>query len=142
MPLYELNTFYNIKFQDKTSAIKKQLVAYKGNFRRPNKPQVNISQKLIIWLVYKPDYILTAQINAGIPFVILQKVAVDVPAVYYNTIIAIIKIIKENLELVDSNYIYCTLADCYLGGQLPYSWFNMFQLLKIFYVRFIYVYGN
>jgi len=33
---------------------------------------------------------------------------------------------KENLELVDSNYIYRTLADYYLGGQLPYSWFNMF----------------
>jgi len=67
-----------------------------------------------------------AQINTGILFVIPRKVAVDVLAVYYNTAIAIIEIMKENPELVDSNYIYPTLADYYLGRQLPYSWFNMF----------------
>ena len=51
----------------------------------------------------------------GIPFAIPRKVAVDVLAVYYNTAIAIIEMMKENPELVDSNYIHPTLANCYLG---------------------------
>jgi len=38
MPLFKLNSFYDIKFQDKTSAIKKWLVARKGNFSQLNKP--------------------------------------------------------------------------------------------------------
>jgi len=57
----------------------------------------------------------------GIPFAIPRKVAVDVLAVYYNTAIAIIEMMKENPELVDSNYIHPTLANCYLGRQLPHS---------------------
>jgi len=56
-----------------------------------------------------------AQINTGILFAIPRKVTIDVLATYYNTIIIIIKIIKENPKLVDSNYIYPTLANCYLG---------------------------
>src|ERR1700723_1611806 len=57
IPLFKLNSFYDIKFQDKTSAIKKWLVAHKDNFRQPNKPQVNINWKSIIWLIHTPNYI-------------------------------------------------------------------------------------
>jgi len=69
MSLPKLNSFYDFKFQDKTSPIKKWLVAYKGNFRQPNKPEVNITWKLIICFIYTPNCILIAQINAGLPFV-------------------------------------------------------------------------
>ena len=57
---------------------------------------------------------------------------------YYNTAIAIIGIINKDFKLVDINYIYFTLAKCYLGGQLPYNWFNIYKLFKIFYIYFIY----
>ena len=56
----ELNSFCDIKFQDDTSAMKKWLVARKGNFSQPNEPQVDITWKSMIRLVYEPDCILTA----------------------------------------------------------------------------------
>ena len=66
----------------------------------------------------------------------LQRVAVDIPPVYYSTAIIIIGTINEHLELLDTNYIHPTLANCYLAGKLPYNWFNIFQLLDIFYRRY------
>jgi len=62
-----------------------------------------------------------------------QRVAIDILPVYYITVIAIIRTINEYPELLDTNYIYLTLANYYLAGQLPYNWFNVFKLLNIFY---------
>jgi hypothetical protein len=132
----KLNTFYNIKFQDKTSSINKWLVAYKGNFGQPGKPRVNITWKSMIRLIHTPNCISIAQINAGLPFAMPQRVAVDIPAAYYITAIAIIGTINEYPELLDTNYVHLTLADYYLAGQLPYNWFNIFELLNIFYRRY------
>ena len=43
----------------------------------------------------------------------------------------------EELELLDTSYIDLNLANCYLAGQLPYNWFNVFKLLNIFYCRYL-----
>ena len=50
-----------------------------------------------------------------------QRVAVDIPPIYYSTAIAIIGTINEYLELLDTNYVHLTLADCYLARKLPYN---------------------
>lgn len=134
----ELNSFCDIKFQDETSAMKKWLVARQGNFGQPNEPQVDITWKSMIHLIHKPDCISTAQMNAGLPFTMPQRVTIDLPPAYYNTAIAIIGTINENPELLDTKYDHPTLADCYLAGQLPHNWFNVFELLNIFYFRFTY----
>ena len=42
----------------------------------------------------------------------------------------------EEPELLDASYVDPTLANCYLAGQLPYNWFNVFKLLNIFYYYF------
>ena len=101
--------------------IKKWLVTYKGNFGQPNKPEVNITWKLIIPLIYKPNYILTAQINTSLLFIMPQRVAINIPPAYYITVIAIIRTMDKEPELLDASYIDPTLANCYLAGQLPYN---------------------
>ena len=118
--------------------MKKWLVARQGNFGQPNEPQVDITWKSMIHLIHKPDCISTAQMNAGLPFAMPQRVTIDLPPAYYNTAIAIIGTINENPELLDTKYDHPTLADCYLAGQLPHNWFNVFELLNIFYFRFTY----
>jgi hypothetical protein len=138
----ELNSFCDIKFQDETSAMKKWLVARKGNFGQPNEPQVDITWKSIIHLIHKPDCISTAQMNAGLPFAMPQRVTINLPPAYYNTAIAIIGTMNENPELLDTKYDHPTLANCYLAGQLPHNWFNVFELLNIFYFRFTYLIRN
>jgi hypothetical protein len=50
-----------------------------------------------------------------------QRVIIDLPSAYYNTVITIIGTINEDLELLDTKYIHPTLADCYLARQLPYN---------------------
>ena len=65
-----------------------------------------------------------------------QRVAIDILPIYYITAITIIGTIDEEPELLDASYINLTLANCYLAGQLPYNWFNVFKLLNIFYRRF------
>ena len=67
-----------------------------------------------------------------------QSVAIDLPPAYYNTAVIIIRIINEDPELLDNNYIDPTLVEYYLARQLPYNWFNVFELLNIFYFRFTY----
>ena len=62
-----------------------------------------------------------------------QRVAIDIPPAYYITTIAIIRTMDEELELLNTSYIDPNLANCYLAGQLPYNWFNVFELLNIFY---------
>ena len=84
-------------------------------------------------LIYKPNCILTAQINAGLLFAMPQRVAIDLPLVYYNTAIVIIGTINEDPELLDTNYVYLILANSYLAKQLPYNWFNIFKLLNHFW---------
>ena len=59
MSPFKINSFCNIKFQDKTSAMKKWLVAYKNNFGQLNEPQVNITWQLMTHFIYKPDCIST-----------------------------------------------------------------------------------
>ena len=66
----------------------------------------------------------------------LQRVTIDLLPTYYNTVVIIIRIINEDPELLDTNYIHPTLIDCYLARQLPYNWFNVFKLLNIFYLYF------
>ena len=117
----ELNSFCDLKFQDETSPMKKWLVARKGNFGQPNEPRVDITWKSMIRLIHKPDCISTAQIKAGLPFAMPQRVAVDLPPAYYNTVIAITRTINKYPELLDINYIHPTLANYYLAGQLPYN---------------------
>ena len=51
----------------------------------------------------------------------LQRVAIDIPPTYYSTAITIIGTINKDLELLDTNYIHPTLANCYLARQLPYN---------------------
>jgi hypothetical protein len=121
MSLPKLNSFCNIKFQNKTSAMKKWLITYKGNFSQLNKPQIDITWKLMIYFIYKPNCILTAQMNASLPFIILQRVIINLPPAYYNTAITIIGTINEDLELLDIKYVHSTLANCYLARQLPYN---------------------
>jgi hypothetical protein len=75
----------------------------------------------MIYFIYKPNCILTVQINASLPFIIPQRVIIDFLPVYYNTVITIIGTINEDLELLDTKYIYSTLADCYLIRQLLYN---------------------
>jgi hypothetical protein len=132
----ELNSFCDIKLEDETSSMNKWLVARKGNFGQPNEPQVDITWKSMIRLIYKPDCISTAQINAGLPFIMPQRVAIDIPPAYYITVIAIIGAMNEDPQLLDTNYVDPTLADCYLAGKLPHNWFNVFKLLNIFYRRY------
>jgi len=45
-----------------------------------------------------------------------QRVAIDIPPVYYITVIAIIGTIDEELELLDTSYINLNLANYYLAG--------------------------
>ena len=132
----ELNTFCDIKLQDKTSSMNKWLVACKDNFGQPNEPRVDVTWESMIRLIHKPDCISIAQINAGLPFAMPQRVAVDIPPAYYSTAIAIIGTMNEHPELLDTNYVHPTLADCYLAGKLPHNWFNIFQLLDVFYHRY------
>jgi hypothetical protein len=134
----ELNSFCDLKFQDETSPMKKWLVARKGNFGQPNEPRVDITWKSMICLIHEPDCISTAQIKAGLPFAMPQRVAIDLPPAYYNTAIAITGTMNEHPELLDTNYVHPTLADCYLAGQLPHNWFNIFELLNVFYRRCAY----
>ena len=82
----ELNSFCDIKFQDETSAMKKWLVARKGNFGQPDEPQVDITWKPMIHLIHKPDCISTAQMNAGLPFAMSQRVTIDLLPIYYNIV--------------------------------------------------------
>jgi len=131
----ELNSFCDFKFQDETSPMKKWLVARKGNFGQPNEPEVEITWKSMIRLIHKPDCISIAQINAGLPFAMPQRVAIDIPPAYYITAIAIIGTMDEEPELLDTSYVDPNLANCYLAGQLPHNWFNVFELLNIFYRR-------
>ena len=72
-------------------------------------------------LIHKPDCISIVQINVSIPFTIPERVVVNVLAAYYNIIIIIVRTIKENPELVKSNYVDFDLADCYLGRQPFYN---------------------
>ena len=50
-----------------------------------------------------------------------QRVAIDIPPVYYITAITIIGTMDEEPELLDASYVDPTLANCYLAGQLPYN---------------------
>ena len=45
-----------------------------------------------------------------------QSVAIDLPPAYYNTAVIIIRIINEDLELLDNNYVNPTLVKYYLAG--------------------------
>jgi hypothetical protein len=67
-----------------------------------------------------------------------QRVTINLLPVYYNTAIAIIGTINEDSELLNTKYVHPTLANCYLVGQLPYNWFNIFELLNIFYYYYTY----
>ena len=87
----------------------------------------------MIRLIHKPNCITAAQINAGLPFAIPQRVAVDLPLAYYSTAITIIGTIIKEQDLLNTSYVHPTLANCYLAKQLPHNWFNIFKLLSHFW---------